>query len=159
LTSGNLVSLLHEPAVSFALGSKAAPERQPAPHCKEFGMAKTETFRIPLRVVFYKEDGDWIAHCLEFDLIGDGPTMSEAWECLSDAIAIQFQASVEHQNFENLFNPAGSKYFIRYARGRDTADGTLKVLIEKLRTATPQIDDVKAREYDESESESELACV
>ena len=37
----------------------------------EVGVSPPANLRVPLRVVFYKEDGDWIAHCLEFDLLGD----------------------------------------------------------------------------------------
>ena len=41
-------------------------------------MVRTKALRVPVRVVFYREDGEWVAHCLEFDLIGDGTTKQEA---------------------------------------------------------------------------------
>jgi len=41
-------------------------------------MSRPVTLRVPLRVLFYKDDGDWIAHCLEFDLLGDGAASGEA---------------------------------------------------------------------------------
>jgi hypothetical protein len=121
-------------------------------------MARTRTLRVPLRVVFYKEDGDWIAHCLEFDLLGDGPTKNDALEGLARAITIQASESLESQNFANLFSPADGEYFRRYFRGRNTAKGLLKVTVERLRSSAPtMIERVDAREYDENESQ--LVCV
>ena len=67
--------------------------------------------RISLRVVFYKEEGRWIAHCLEFNLIGHGKTKRGALKMLSQAITIQFTQSVKHNNPKNLFSPADGKFF------------------------------------------------
>ena len=67
------------------------------------------SLRIPLRIVFYKEGRDWIAHCLEFDLVGDGPTKAKALEVLNEAIRVQVVYSFEHQNIDNLFSPAEGK--------------------------------------------------
>ena len=41
-------------------------------------MSQPRKLRMPLRVVFYREEEVWIAHCLEFDLAGDGATREEA---------------------------------------------------------------------------------
>ncbi len=48
----------------------------------------TKTLRTSLRVVFYKDDGEWVAHCLEFDLCGDGKTKEQALKSLSQAIQV-----------------------------------------------------------------------
>ena len=71
-----------------------------------------------MRTVFYKEGGAWIAHCLEFDLIGDGPTKRKALKSLSQAIAIQLEESVKHNNPANLFTPADGEFFRRFAIDR-----------------------------------------
>lgn len=83
--------------------------------------------RIPIRVVFYREDDLWIAHCLEFDLLGHGRTIEEAFETLNQAIAIQFEDSVEHSNPDNLFTPAEGKYFRMFAEGERVAFGELRI--------------------------------
>jgi predicted RNase H-like HicB family nuclease len=112
--------------------------------------------RVPLRVVFYKDGQDWIAHCLEFDLMGDGPTRREALDRMVDAISIQAQASIENNNPENLFKPADAKYFMMFAAGKDVAGGELHIKIDSV-----TIEDAETREYTESDSEtdSRLACV
>lgn len=105
------------------------------------------SLRIPLRAVFYRESGRWVAHCLEFDLCGDGETLQEAFDDLNEAITIQLIASVEHKNLANLFSPADGKYFAMFAAGKNAA-------IEGLTVAPPTqvdhvtIEGIEAREYD-----------
>ncbi len=89
----------------------------------------TATLRTPLhmpvKIVFYREDGLWIAHCLEFDLLGDGETRAAALESLSEAIAIQVEQTFESGNVRNLFHPAPAEFFEMYARGRIVSDAGL----------------------------------
>jgi len=98
--------------------------------------------RVPLHVVFYQEDGSWIAHCLEFDLIGDGETKVDALESLNEAIRLQVEHSLEHNNPRNLFTPADGRYFEMFARGADVAVGKLKIGGDSL-----VIDRTETREY------------
>jgi predicted RNase H-like HicB family nuclease len=98
--------------------------------------------RIPLHVVFYQEDGSWIAHCLEFDLMGDGETKLEALESLNEAIRLQVEHSLEHNNPRNLFTPANGRYFEMFARGDDVAVGKLEINFDSI-----VIDRTETREY------------
>lgn len=118
-------------------------------------MGPKKTLRVPLRVVFYREDNDWIAHCLEFDLIGDGSSKREALESLSEAIVLQFKASLEYNNPKNLFSPADGKYLEMFAAGTNVANGILEIetIERRLRDASDIIENIDAREYDEADSE------
>lgn len=92
-------------------------------------------FHIPLRVVFYREDEAWIAHCLEFDLVGDGDTREAALQSLAEAIGLQLEASVEHDNPRNLFRPAPGEFFQMFAELRcllrgGTREGFASPLLE-----------------------------
>jgi predicted RNase H-like HicB family nuclease len=104
-----------------------------------------ETLRLPLRIVFYKDEADWIAHCLEFDLIGDGSTRQEAMERLVEAIVLQIQASVENENTANLFTPADGKYLRMFAAGKDVAKAELR--FREIHAANVEIDQAEYREY------------
>jgi hypothetical protein len=104
----------------------------------------SQSQRIPLRVVFYKEEEDWIAHCLEFDLMGDGPTKVEALETLNEAIRIQVKYSFEHQNIDNLFSPADGEYFRMFAAGKDVASKDIAIGELKMPLV---VDRTEAREY------------
>jgi hypothetical protein len=112
------------------------------------------TLRIPLRVVFYKEDGDWIAHCLEFDLCGDGPTQAVALDTLATAIGIQIRQSAKHNNPHNLFSPADGEMFEKFAAGTHVAIGELNLSAEGV-----VIESTEAREYSEDQPTNELVPV
>jgi predicted RNase H-like HicB family nuclease len=110
-----------------------------------------ELFDISLRVVFYKDDNRWIAHCLEFDLLGDGRTKEKALESLTAAIDLQLEESFKHKNPGNLFSPAPSEAWEMFALGKDTAAGNLSVCIEQLAAKHPRpysLGDIRLRAYE-----------
>lgn len=107
-------------------------------------------YRVPLRAVFYRESGRWVAHCLELDLLGDGDSTEDALSSLTDAIQLQVEATIEHKNFDNLFSPAEGKYFQMFAAGKDVAVGELNFVFS---TPAVAIDGLEAREYDDEHSE------
>ncbi len=118
-------------------------------------MATASTFRVPLRVVFYREEGAWIAHCLEFDVCGDGDSRESALRSLSEAISIQVTESIKHSNLNNLFSPAPSEIQAKFFSGKPTAHGQLRLELGK------KIDDVEFeqpeyREFSDSHDEPRL---
>ncbi len=62
---------------------------------------------LRLRVVSYKEDGLWVAHCLEMDVIGVGAAVGDALEELKSNI----EAQLSFAKFEGIdpFRPAPEK--------------------------------------------------
>jgi predicted RNase H-like HicB family nuclease len=44
--------------------------------------------RIPLRGVIYHEDGIWLAHCLEMDIVAEGETPKVALEPIRITVGI-----------------------------------------------------------------------
>jgi hypothetical protein len=108
-----------------------------------------KTLRIPLRIVFYKEDEQWIAHCLEFDVAGNGDTKFEAAESLVTAMRIQVEQSIKHNNSRNLFSPADGRYFGMFAAGRDIAKAELKIKFEPIDSVI--MEEPEAREYSEGD--------
>ena len=83
--------------------------------------------RVPLRVVFYEEDGEWVAHCLEFDLVGCAATREVALQRLSEAIVTQLEATRRNQNLANLLTPASGEYLAKFAAGHDVAECDLNI--------------------------------
>jgi len=84
-------------------------------------------YRIQMRIVFYKEEGRWIAHCLEFDLLGDGETKQEAVDRLMHVVMLQVEQSVKHNNPANLFSPADGEYQRMFAAGTDVGIAELSM--------------------------------
>jgi hypothetical protein len=116
------------------------------------------TFRVPLRIVFYVEDGQWVARCLEFNLIGAGKTREKAAELLAEAVATQIHACLKHRT-TNLFTPAAGKYFQMFAAGKDVSKAELiiKRVAKKLEAEDLDgysFDEMEAREY----SDADLVC-
>lgn len=118
-----------------------------------------KTLKIPLRAVLYKEDGDWYAHCLEFDLIGSGNTINDALASLAETILVQIDACIRHKALESLFRPAEGKYLKMFAAGKNVAHGALEMkLRQQTETKQVEIETLDAREYTESaESDADLA--
>lgn len=109
-----------------------------------------QALRVPIRIVFYRDDGSWIAHCLEFDLLGDGETREAALEQLAQAIRIQLEATRDYGNPANLFAPAEGKYFRMFAAGEDVVAPGTSMEFEPLDSIT--IEHVELREFVEPEA-------
>jgi predicted RNase H-like HicB family nuclease len=87
-------------------------------------VGKDRDFRLELRAVFYREDGYWIAHCLEMDVMGHGKTKRVAFERMNYAITEQVGRSILNNNPENIFQPADGRFFEMFAAGKDVMRGT-----------------------------------
>ena len=59
-----------------------------------------------LDVLLYREDGEWVAHCLQLDLVEAGATPEEAEEALAGVIQHHVQWVLEDNDMEHLFHPA-----------------------------------------------------
>jgi hypothetical protein len=101
------------------------------------------TLNLPIRIVCYVDDGVWVAHCLEFDLMGDGPTQPAALADLIAAIELQMQATVDYDNPANLFRPADGTLFARFAAGHDVMAATAV----RLRVGPITVESAQVREF------------
>jgi len=122
----------------------------------DFDRGIMRSLRIPLQIVFYKDEEDWVAHCLEFDVCGDGQTRENAMKSLSAAIAIQVEDSIQHNNPRNLFSPADPKFFQMFAAGEDIAVEQLSLQFKSITIGQTQTREYRETQYDKSES-GELA--
>jgi hypothetical protein len=98
--------------------------------------------------VFYQEDGEWVAHGLQFDLLGVGATKSQAMEVLLAAIETQICESLKTGNLKNLFTPANGEYFRMFAAGEDVADSELSVSLPQSPGARVVIERTESRVFE-----------
>ena len=103
--------------------------------------------RIPLQVVFYQEDGDWVAHCLQFDLVGVAKTKAKAMSLLFEAVDTQISESIATGNLQNLFTPADGEYFRMFAAGEDVAEAELRVEFPQPPSSAVVIERTETRVY------------
>ena len=67
-----------------------------------------------LDVLLYREDAQWLAHCLQLDLVEAGGTPEEAEENLAGVIQHHIQWALEDDDMEHLFHPAPPEYWKRF---------------------------------------------
>ena len=80
-----------------------------------------ETATMHLRVLGYKEDGEWCALGLEMDLRGYGATFEEAMDELHNTIVDQFTFAMQMNNPDLLTFGAEQRYHAMYARAQQAA--------------------------------------
>jgi hypothetical protein len=83
---------------------------------KKTTRAKKNSIELFLRVLGYKENDSWMAHCLEMDLVGSGRTFQEALRELSDLIDAQICFSIFKGNPSLLYHPAPPELIETYTR-------------------------------------------
>lgn len=116
---------------------------------KDEGM-QSKRYKMPIRAVIYRENGEFVAHCLEFDLVGCGDTPKHAITNMCDAIFAQVEEVLRSGNFGNLFSPADSAYFQMFAAGKNVTLGEL-CLAPETPVDCIEIEQLEAREYSDSD--------
>lgn len=66
----------------------------------------SDKIRLDFRVLIYREEPFWIAHCLETDLVAEGKTVSQAVDNLVAISNVQIETSLEEGNLAAVFSPA-----------------------------------------------------
>jgi hypothetical protein len=89
---------------------------------------KTHYYDLFTRVLIYKEDDRFVAHALDFDLLGYGDTEDEAKEELQELVANQMMFS-HGKNKPEMINFAAPKEF--FDRWEEAAKQSGKATSEK----------------------------
>lgn len=75
-----------------------------------------KSISLQLRFVIYKEGGWWLAHSLEFDIVGEGKSPKEALACVITLCGKQIEYWSEERALESMFRPAPPEFWAMYAR-------------------------------------------
>lgn len=86
-----------------------------------------DSYKVPIRIVLYREEGEWVAHCLEMDICGTGNSKSSSMTCLQELIMEQVAHSISIGNIENLFHQAPSEYLKMFDAGKDAFVGEMRI--------------------------------
>jgi len=62
--------------------------------------------RLAFTVLVKFEDGIWVAHCLELDIVATGNTPDQAASDIKDLIVAQVSCALSNNNMSNLYHPA-----------------------------------------------------
>ena len=85
---------------------------------------------VVVSVLGYIEDGDWVAHALEMDVIGVGSTWKEALSALDENIQAQVSFAKYRGDDSLIFQPAPAEFFEKF---REAQEATLRALVDKRR--------------------------
>lgn len=69
---------------------------------------------LNLHALVFPEEREWVAHCLELDLVETGATSDAAMEALAEAVSTQSGYARTHDNLEHLFQPAPQEAWQRF---------------------------------------------
>jgi hypothetical protein len=87
---------------------------------------KTHYYDLFTRVLIYKEDNQFVAHALDFDLLGCGETEDAAKQELQHLVANQLTFAHEREKTEMVNFPAPKEFFERWEEaGRAQLKGEL----------------------------------
>ena len=91
--------------------------------------------RLPilnLRAIVYQDPDseEFLAHCLELDLMASGSDQTSALNNLLDVVREQIRFALSHDNVEHLLRPAPAEAWARYA----------ELLKQRFRTESRPID-------------------
>jgi len=83
---------------------------------------------INLSAVVYQEDGTWIAHCLELDIVAEGKDADDAIDALISLCDFQIKVALAEGDLESIFRPAPPEIWRMFSAGKR------RVLAEKTRS-------------------------
>jgi predicted RNase H-like HicB family nuclease len=75
--------------------------------------------RLLLRALIYRDDDCWVAHCLETDVVADGPTPAKAYASLLSLTNLQIAAALEEGDIRSIFRPAPEEIHAQFACADD----------------------------------------
>lgn len=109
------------------------------------------TRQLSLRIVFYREADAIIAHCLEFDLLGEGTSHEEAIDSLVETIHLQLNEAAAGSQTNDLLHPASEDYVQMFAAGKPNQRLATAIGNFQREMAPLDIADVQCRDYREGD--------
>ncbi|MBI5124652.1 MAG: hypothetical protein HZA70_00280 [Planctomycetes bacterium] len=89
--------------------------------------------RFDLRVVIYKEDDDYIAHCLEMDIMGTGRTLEIAIEEMKRLVEAQISYCLDKHIEDTLLSPAPPEYWRKLLHARPYTPQKPEIPVNRIR--------------------------
>lgn len=83
--------------------------------------------QLTLRGVVHREGDEWIAHCLDLDIVSCASTPHEATAQLVDAVTAQLEYARDMDNGAYLFHPAPHEAWQRLAAALQSTLPTLRM--------------------------------
>jgi hypothetical protein len=82
-----------------------------------------------INVLICKEENEYIAHAIEFDIVAYGDTPEKAERELFDLVRMQITFAIQKNSIDNLFKPAPPEVLQKYIKAKQEC---LKVALFKV---------------------------
>ena len=103
------------------------------------------------RFVVYKEQGFWLSHCLETDVVAEGASAAEALRNSRDLCDFQIRTAMRDGDIASIFRPAPKEIWLLFMNAKKTSK-PIKALSRHRDKASsnvkPVVDQIEAREYE-----------
>jgi hypothetical protein len=83
---------------------------------------------VKLNVLIYHEEGEWVANCLQMDLVATGNTEREVENDIIDLIKCQVVYAFQNDNLGFIFKPAPAEEWAKLQKAKKC--GTRKIKID-----------------------------
>ena len=74
---------------------------------------------IKLNVLIYEEDGEWIAHCLQMNIVAANNNKESVQEDIIDLIKAHVIFAFENDNIGNIFQSAPPEEWTKYLQSKN----------------------------------------
>ena len=132
-------------------------------------MAKKIHCRLITKVLVYKDrgDDDYVAHSLEFDLIGYGDSPNKALHDLENAIDAQLGFAIQKEDMGLVFHKAPKELFERWEKAlqgkiqdlaKDDVAMDYKYEAEYLEYSAKELQEIASKAHENKFKRSETMC-
>lgn len=90
-----------------------------------------------LDAILYRENKDYVAHCLEFDIAGTSTKSFE--DAYDELVQVHIEYAYENDNFEYLYKPAPAKYWNMFHLSEPCNRDNLKTMEIRDRKFKPRL--------------------
>ncbi|MBI5212878.1 MAG: hypothetical protein HY957_05835 [Nitrospirae bacterium] len=98
---------------------------------------------IKLNIVVYKEGEEWIAHCLQMDIVATGKSAKAVEDDMIALIKAQVRFAIDNGNMENVFKPAPSEIWSMIGHAKRCALRSIRPLIPHKKEFIPPVKEVE----------------
>jgi hypothetical protein len=75
----------------------------------------TTTRQATFRATVLRDAGEWVAHCLDLDIVATGVSREAAVDALAEAVGLQLAYAREHDSHEQLYQLAPPEAWQKHA--------------------------------------------
>ena len=81
-------------------------------------------------ILIKEEDGVFVAHCLELDIVAVGETLDQARKDIVDLVSAQIDYAFANDNIQNLFYPAPPEIWDQFFSCKEQTENNYKINLQ-----------------------------